>query len=130
MHILTPRPGTGTTTGGENWVGYLTTAQNASLVLSYNLAVGGASIDNSLVQGSTDVDLASQVDIFDETYSSKPASAPWSAENSVFGFWIGINEYVVLCSGETRLKLAPYSLLSSVSEMHFTTPMPILSRRS
>lgn len=125
-----PALGTGTTTGGENWVGYLTTAQNASLVLSYNLAVGGASIDNSLVQGSTDVDLASQVDIFDETYSSKPASAPWSAENSVFGFWIGINEYVVLCSGETRLKLAPYSLLSSVSEMHFTTPMPILSRRS
>ncbi|KAF7629038.1 hypothetical protein AFCA_000750 [Aspergillus flavus] len=87
-----PALGTGTTTGGENWVGYLTTAQNASLVLSYNLAVGGASIDNSLVQGSTDVDLASQVDIFDETYSSKPASAPWSAENSVFGFWIGIND--------------------------------------
>ncbi|KAE8136237.1 GDSL lipase/esterase [Aspergillus pseudotamarii] len=87
-----PTLGTGTTTGGENWVGYLTTGQNASLVLSYNLAVGGASIDNSLVQGSTDVDLASQVDIFDETYSIKPASAPWSADNSVFGFWIGIND--------------------------------------
>jgi hypothetical protein len=75
-------------------VGYLTTAENASLVLSYNLAVGGASIDNSLVQGSTNVDLVSQVGIFDETYSSKPDSAPWTAENAVFGFWIGINEYV------------------------------------
>ena len=94
------RPGTGTTTGGENWVGYLTTGQNASLVLSYNLAVGGASIDNSLVQGSTNVDLVSQVDIFDETYGTKPASVPWSADKSVFGFWIGINEYVP-CSSET-----------------------------
>ncbi|KAF7589280.1 hypothetical protein BBP40_004500 [Aspergillus hancockii] len=83
---------TGTTTGGTNWVGYLTTAENASLVLSYNLAVGGASIDNSLVQGSTNVDLVSQVEIFDGAYSSKPASAPWTAENAVFGFWIGIND--------------------------------------
>ncbi|KAE8353989.1 GDSL lipase/esterase [Aspergillus coremiiformis] len=87
-----PALGVGTTTGGKNWVGYMTTAENASLVLSYNLAVGGASIDNTLVKGATDVDLASQVKIFDETYSKKPASAPWTAENAVFGFWIGIND--------------------------------------
>lgn len=84
--------GTGTTTGGLNWVGYLTTEQNASLVLSYNLAIGGATIDDSLV-ASSQGDLVSQVETFEQTYASKPESAPWTAENAVFGFWIGVNEY-------------------------------------
>ncbi|KAG2025765.1 hypothetical protein GB937_002487 [Aspergillus fischeri] len=86
-----PALGTGTTAGGVNWVGYLTTAENASLVLSYDLAVGGATINGSLV-GSTANDLVGQVKTFDATYSSKPASAPWSFEDAVFAFWIGIND--------------------------------------
>ncbi|OJJ06243.1 hypothetical protein ASPVEDRAFT_139349 [Aspergillus versicolor CBS 583.65] len=86
-----PALGTGTTTGGLNWVGYLTTEQNASLVLSYNLAIGGATIDDSLV-ASSQGDLVSQVETFEQTYASKPESAPWTAENAVFGFWIGVND--------------------------------------
>ncbi|KAL3475185.1 GDSL lipase/esterase [Aspergillus californicus] len=86
-----PALGTGTTTGGLNWVGYLTTEQNASLVLSYNLAIGGATIDDSLV-ASSQGDLVSQVDTFQQTYSDSPESAPWTAENAVFGFWIGVND--------------------------------------
>lgn len=89
--------GTGTTTGGLNWVGYLTTEQNASLVLSYNLAIGGATIDDSLV-ASSQGDLVSQVETFEQAYGSKPESAPWTAENAVFGFWIGVNEYDLLFS--------------------------------
>lgn len=65
---------------------------NASLVLSYNLAVGGASIDNSIINTNVE-DMTSQVGDFESAYSTKPASAPWSSENAVFGFWIGINEY-------------------------------------
>jgi len=84
--------GTGTTGGGINWVGDLATVNNASLVLSYNLAVGGASIDNSIINTNVE-DMASQVGDFESAYSTKPASAPWSSENAVFGFWIGINEY-------------------------------------
>ncbi|KAL2863830.1 SGNH/GDSL hydrolase family protein [Aspergillus lucknowensis] len=86
-----PPLGTGTTTGGANWVGYLTTEQNASLVLSYNLAIGGATIDDALV-ASYAGDLVQQVDTFEQTYSSKPESAPWTSGNAVFGFWIGIND--------------------------------------
>ncbi|KAL4918964.1 GDSL lipase/esterase [Aspergillus aurantiobrunneus] len=86
-----PALGTGTTTGGLNWVGYLTTEQNSSLVLSYNLAIGGATIDDSLV-ASTQGDLVSQVESFEQVYSSKSESAPWTAENAVFGFWIGVND--------------------------------------
>lgn len=88
------RAGTGTTAGGPNWVGYLTTVQNSSLALSYNLAIGGATIDNSIVSSSAD-DLVSQVDVFQSTYRNKTKAAPWTKENAVFGFWIGINECVL-----------------------------------
>ncbi|RHZ62124.1 uncharacterized protein CDV56_101108 [Aspergillus thermomutatus] len=89
-----PALGTGTTAGGVNWVGYLTSAGNASLVLSYNLAVGGATIDGSLV-GTTANDVVRQVSTFDAAYSSKPASAPWTSEDAVFTFWIGVNDIAV-----------------------------------
>jgi hypothetical protein len=65
---------------------------NASLVLNYNLAIGGAGIDNSIVNTNYE-DMTSQVSTFESAYSNKPATAPWSSENAVFGFWIGINEY-------------------------------------
>ncbi|KAJ5551463.1 hypothetical protein N7535_000587 [Penicillium sp. DV-2018c] len=87
-----PVLGTGTTTGGVNWVGDLTTVYNASVVLSYDLAVGGASIDNSLVQTGVPDDMVTQVGKFETMYGEKPAYAPWSSENAVFGFWIGIND--------------------------------------
>lgn len=86
-HIL----GVGTSAGGTIWVGYLTTAENVTLVLSYNLAVGGASIGNNIVQAYPN-DLVSQIGVFQSTYKNMPASAPWDSEDAVFAFWIGINE--------------------------------------
>ncbi|KAI3023506.1 CAZyme family CE16 [Aspergillus niger] len=76
-----PDLGIGTTTNGPNWIGYLTTTENASLVLSYNLAAGGATIDNALVPAYPG-DLASQFRLFEDVYADKPASAPWSAEDA------------------------------------------------
>lgn len=90
LHYL----GTGATGGGVNWVGYLTTADNDSLVLSYNLAVGGATIDNDIINAGVE-DMTTQVATWQSTYSSKPGSAPWGSDTAVFGFWIGINEYVM-----------------------------------
>jgi len=80
--------------GGTNWVGYLTAFFNTSIVLNYNLAVSGATISNSLVNGVVG-DFVYQVEFdFETHYVSKPASAPWNSSNAVFAFWIGINEYV------------------------------------
>ncbi|KAJ5487659.1 hypothetical protein N7530_001959 [Penicillium desertorum] len=87
-----PALGTGTTTGGVNWVGYLTTENNASAVLSYNLAVGGASLDNSLITTNTEEDMVTQVASFETAYGMKSDTAPWTSDNAVFGFWIGIND--------------------------------------
>ncbi|KAJ5616406.1 hypothetical protein N7537_001520 [Penicillium hordei] len=83
--ILIIQIGTGTTSGGTNWVGYLTTLYNASPVLSYNFAVGGATIDNSIVDTKVK-DVTSQVRDFELAYSEKPISAPWSSDNAVIGW--------------------------------------------
>lgn len=77
-------------------MGYLTTEDNSSQILSYNLAIGGATIDNSLVNGEVE-DMVTQVVTFQSVYSSKPDIAPWTSSDAVFGFWIGINEWVTLC---------------------------------
>ncbi|PYI13176.1 cellulose-binding GDSL lipase/acylhydrolase [Aspergillus violaceofuscus CBS 115571] len=86
-----PDLGIGTTTNGPNYIGYLTTQENASLVLNYNLAAGGATIDNALVPAYPG-DVAAQLRLFGAVYSDKPASAPWTSRDAVFSFWIGIND--------------------------------------
>ncbi|KAJ5514614.1 Lipase GDSL [Penicillium fimorum] len=102
-----PTLGTGTTGGGINWVGDLTTVNNASLVLSYNFAVGGASLDNSLVKTNTAEDMVTQVASFETAYSKKPATAPWTSDNAVFGFWIGINDVGWAASNSDASVLVP-----------------------
>jgi hypothetical protein len=83
--------GLGTQSGGDNWIGYLTTEYNTSLILSYNLAIAGATIDNSLATWEFG-DVTSQVAAFRSNYASRPESAPWTADNALASFWVGINE--------------------------------------
>lgn len=62
--------------------------------MSYNLAVGGATLDNNIVANpGYPYDVVSQVGLFESVYKSKPSYAPWSSSNAVFGSWIGVNEY-------------------------------------
>lgn len=89
MGNTTPDPGT--QSGGSNWVEYLTTQYNSSLILSYSLAIAGATIDNSLATWGFG-DMTSEVAAFQSKYASRPAFAPWTADNTVASFWIGIND--------------------------------------
>jgi hypothetical protein len=80
---------------GPNWVGFLSTAYNASALLTYNLAYGGATVDSALVTpyAPTVLSLKDQVQSeFLPTYGSHPASAPWTSSSSLFAFFIGIND--------------------------------------
>ncbi|KAF9465164.1 hypothetical protein BDZ94DRAFT_1307321 [Collybia nuda] len=88
-----PYPGW-TATGGENWVDYVTTAYNRSLLFTYNYAYGGATIDANLVQPYTPtvLSLTDQVNQFLNSVASKPASTPWTSSNALFSIWIGIND--------------------------------------
>jgi len=88
-----PYPGY-TAVGGVNWVDVVTVQYNKSLVLTYNYAYGGATIDASLVTPyePTVLSLTDQVNEFLNSAASKPASTPWTSSNSLFSVWIGIND--------------------------------------
>ncbi|KAF5363206.1 hypothetical protein D9758_008373 [Tetrapyrgos nigripes] len=88
-----PYPGF-TATGGENWIDFDTTTYNKSLVLTWNYAYGGATIDASLVApfDPSVLSLTDQVNQFLSGAASKPASAPWTSSNALFSIWIGIND--------------------------------------
>ncbi|KAI3609031.1 carbohydrate esterase family 16 protein, partial [Moniliophthora roreri] len=83
-----------TATGGENWIDFDTTKFNKSLILTYNFAYGGATIDANLVKPyePTVRSLTDQVNIFLDSIGKKPANAPWTSKNALFSIWIGIND--------------------------------------
>ena len=84
-----------TSSNGPNWVGFLSTTYNASALLTYNMAYGGATVDSLLVTpyAPTVISMKDQVRTeFLPTYGSHPASAPWTSDSSLFAFFIGIND--------------------------------------
>ncbi|KAL8389049.1 hypothetical protein RB595_008829 [Gaeumannomyces hyphopodioides] len=83
-----------TTSGGLNWAGFLVTQLNASVTYSYNLASGGATTDRTLVQPyqpavSTFVDQLGQ---FKDSLATRPPWAPWTADDTLAGVWMGVND--------------------------------------
>ncbi|KAI1099220.1 carbohydrate esterase family 16 protein [Jackrogersella minutella] len=88
-----------TSSNGPNWVGYLTVKYNASLLQTYNLAYGGATVDSALVMPYVPTVLSVKQQVEEEFipgYTSgapKAPSAPeWTGADSIFAFWIGIND--------------------------------------
>ncbi|KAI9719064.1 MAG: hypothetical protein M1812_003694 [Candelaria pacifica] len=81
---------------GPNWVDFLTTTYNQSLIQTYNFAYGGATVDRALVPGfgPSIKSLKDQIqEEFLPTFTiGMPASAPWRADNSLFALLIGIND--------------------------------------
>jgi len=88
-----PYPGY-TSSNGPNWVDFLTVKYNKSLIETYNLAYGGATVDSSLVAQyePTVLDFVQQVnDEFIPTYVEKKTAA-WTSANSLFAAFFGIND--------------------------------------
>lgn len=84
-----------TSSNGPNWVEYLTLVYNQSTILTYDLAFSGATVDDAIVASSTSsvISMAEQVNnIFLGHYSNKSVAANWTAEDSIFAFFIGIND--------------------------------------
>ncbi|KAI4954907.1 hypothetical protein J4E86_006217 [Alternaria arbusti] len=84
-----------TSSNGPNWVGFLSTTYNASDLLTYNMAYGGATVDSDLVTpyAPTVISMKNQVRTeFLPTYGSHAATAPWTSSSSLFAFFIGIND--------------------------------------
>ncbi|KAE8453661.1 hypothetical protein EG329_009172 [Mollisiaceae sp. DMI_Dod_QoI] len=84
-----------TASNGANWVDFLTVKYNASNLLTYNLAYGGATINSALVAPylPTVSSVAQQVENeWFPAYSSKPSSAPWTSQDTLFAIFDGIND--------------------------------------
>jgi phospholipase/lecithinase/hemolysin len=88
-----------TSCNGPNWIDLLTVTHNASLLLTYNMAVGGATVGQDLVPPwlLTIPPLTQQVrNIFLPAFVSEPRAAPsapnWKGDDSLFLIWIGIND--------------------------------------
>ncbi|KAL7621997.1 hypothetical protein AAE478_007498 [Parahypoxylon ruwenzoriense] len=88
-----------TSSNGPNWVGFLTVKYNASQLQAYNLAYGGATVDSDLVRPYMPTILSVKQQVQEEFvpgYTGDSPSAPsapeWTSADSVFSFWIGIND--------------------------------------
>ncbi|PSR83567.1 hypothetical protein BD289DRAFT_369797 [Coniella lustricola] len=84
-------PGT-TTTGGLNWVGYVTSVYNTSTVLTYDWAYYGADVSNDIINTGVTTDVIAQVGDFEDNLVPAPSYAEWTAENLLVAVWIGIND--------------------------------------
>jgi hypothetical protein len=83
-----------TATGGPNWVGFVTTQFNKSLIYTYNYAYGGAVINETLVTPWQPnlIHLTDQVAHFLEIAGTKPEETKWTSKNALFSVYIGIND--------------------------------------
>ncbi|KAI5806202.1 hypothetical protein EDC01DRAFT_138086 [Geopyxis carbonaria] len=90
-----PWPGW-TSANGPNWIGYLTQTFNRTLIQTFNMAYGGATIDTDLVvPWRPDVlSLKQQItDLFIGYLQPRKAEiAPWTSRNALFAVWIGVND--------------------------------------
>ena len=84
-----------TSSDGPNWVGFLSTTYNESLILTYNFAQDGAIVDSSLVPPylPTTPSMKHQIqNDFSPRYGNQTSFTPWTSNDSLFGFFIGIND--------------------------------------
>ncbi|KAL4783824.1 hypothetical protein BJX76DRAFT_357609 [Aspergillus varians] len=88
-----PFPGW-TAAGGANWIGDLVGTYNNSLLLNYNFAYGGATVNASLVAPYIPevYSLIDQVGEFKQYLSPPPPYAQWTAKNTLFAVWEGVND--------------------------------------
>ncbi|KAH6616066.1 carbohydrate esterase family 16 protein [Chaetomium sp. MPI-SDFR-AT-0129] len=86
-----PLPGW-TASGGYNWVGFLTAHYNASTLLTYNFAYGGATTNASLVTPYEPTVLSFVDQVAEFSGSIGGEEKPWTGEDALFGVWMGVND--------------------------------------
>ncbi|KAL2073938.1 hypothetical protein VTL71DRAFT_11264 [Oculimacula yallundae] len=84
-----------TASNGPNWIDYLTVKYNASTVLTYNLAYGGAIMNSKLV-APWKPEVSSIADQIQNqwfpTYAGKSSSTKWTPKDTLFAVFDGIND--------------------------------------
>ncbi|KAF2170240.1 carbohydrate esterase family 16 protein [Zasmidium cellare ATCC 36951] len=84
-----------TSSNGPNWIDFLTTTWNRTLVKTVNLAFGGATVDGDLIPAfaPTVISLKQQInDQYVPIYSKHPSYFNWQPQSTLFTIFIGIND--------------------------------------
>ncbi|KAM0560101.1 hypothetical protein ACHAPJ_004061 [Fusarium lateritium] len=76
-----------TTSAGLNWVGHVTSTLNTSLVLTYDFASSGATVDKEIVDSWAQYSFAEQVALYKQYVAPKI-----SDDDTLVAIWIGIND--------------------------------------
>lgn len=88
-------PSTSTTcgTGNLNWVEHLSTTYNNSLMLTYDLAAGGALVNKTLIDPVVSTtDLVGQVSLWNSNAEKHQKTGAWTKDNTLFAIWLGVND--------------------------------------
>jgi hypothetical protein len=73
--------------GGANWIDAATITYNQSLILTYNFAVNGSTVDRTVVAPYGSSTLVDQVSQF--TTWNNGATRPWKTSGqTLFSFWV------------------------------------------
>ncbi|KAK7550893.1 hypothetical protein IWX49DRAFT_498307 [Phyllosticta citricarpa] len=82
-----------TSSNGPNYVGYLTTKYNASLIQTVDLAFWGATVDDSLIAAYSPIVKSVKEQVATEffPYYTTPTKG-WSSQDTLFSVFIGIND--------------------------------------
>ncbi|KAL9072669.1 MAG: hypothetical protein Q9157_005003 [Trypethelium eluteriae] len=86
-----PYPGS-TSSNGPNWVDFITTTWNESYIRTYNLAVGGATVDSDLVPPFLPFIPSMKQQIEDRYLPIYGSPSKWNPNTTLFAIWIGIND--------------------------------------
>ncbi|KXJ89832.1 hypothetical protein Micbo1qcDRAFT_212333 [Microdochium bolleyi] len=71
---------------------YLTTSYNESRFLTYDMAVGGSTVDINIVPTPSNFSFVKQVDLFAKTYGRSGAPMFQKPDTTLVAAWFGINE--------------------------------------
>uniref|UniRef100_A0A8H7MZM2 SGNH hydrolase-type esterase domain-containing protein n=1 Tax=Bionectria ochroleuca TaxID=29856 RepID=A0A8H7MZM2_BIOOC len=83
--------------------------------LTYNFAVGGATVDRAITGSKPKSTVTEQVKIWDNNLKNKPSYAKWTSSNAAVGVWIGINDI-----GSTYMKSNTEEILTKVVDKYFS----------
>ncbi|RGP67016.1 hypothetical protein FLONG3_8674 [Fusarium longipes] len=76
-----------TTSAGLNWVGHVTSTLNTSLILTYDFAYSGATIDKKIVNSWAQYSMSDQVALYQQYVGPEMSDA-----DTLAAIWIGIND--------------------------------------
>lgn len=89
-----PSIGSDTSSEGYNWVDYLATKYNNSLLYTFDSAISGSTVDQDIIYSKGQDSEASDFpgELASWTAHNRKLAPAWDSDNSLFAVWFGVND--------------------------------------